>query len=265
MGKYLKKFSNDSARVEYEGSENYLEPYVSYVEGDNTVHYNKPKETRVVAVFNVTDTSQPTKIMSSSSSVSPYFVEIEIDGVAQPSVVNSYVFDAIGEHTVKYVLSDGATICDYAFEYCSNLQSIIIPDNVTSIGKQSFWVCNNLTNVTMPNSITTISSSLFYRCTSLSEITIPNSVTSIDDNAFYECTSLTSVVIPDSVTSIDYNAFEYCSGLINVTVEATTPPTLGNYVFNYTNCSIYVPSQSVEAYKAAENWSTYASRIQAIQ
>ena len=239
MNDHLKSFANHSAYSAVESQ--LIKPNVSLCVQENEVHYNKPKETRVVAVFNVTDTSQPTKIMSSSSSVSPYFKEIEIDGVAQPSVVNNYVFDTIGEHTVKYVLSDGATICNYAFEYCGNLQSIIIPDNVTSIGEQSFWECNNLTNVTMSNSITTISSNLFYRCT-----------------------SLTSVTIPNSVTSIDHNAFDDCSGLISVTVEATTPPTLANYVFDHTNCLIYVPSQSVEAYKVASNWSTYASRIQAI-
>ena len=52
MGDYLKLFETDSERVEYEGGGNYIEPYVSYVEGDNSVHYNKPPETRVVAKFN---------------------------------------------------------------------------------------------------------------------------------------------------------------------------------------------------------------------
>ena len=61
------------------------------------------------------------------------------------------------------------------------------------------------------------------------------------------------------------NVFYNCTSLTSVTIEATTPPTLGNNVFYNTNeCPIYVPSESVEIYKAANGWSNYASRIQAI-
>lgn len=79
------------------------------------------------------------------------------------------------------------------------------------------------------------------------------------------CTNLTSVTIPSSVTSIGHNAFRSCSALTSVTVEATTPPRLGLNVFESTNnAPIYVPAESVDAYKAATYWSTYADRIQAI-
>ena len=112
---------------------------------------------------------------------------------------------------------------------------------------------------------TIIGNSAFSGCTNLTSVTIPNSVTSIGGGAFRECTGLTSVTIPNSVTSIVFGAFRYCSGLTSIVIEATTPPALGNSAFNDTNnCPIYVPSESVETYKAASKWSTYASRIQAI-
>ena len=77
--------------------------------------------------------------------------------------------------------------------------------------------------------------------------------------------NLTSITIGSGVTSIGGAAFYNCRSLSSVTVEATTPPTLGLNVFNNTNnCPIYVPSQSVNAYKTATNWKTWASRIQAI-
>ena len=81
------------------------------------------------------------------------------------------------------------------------------------------------------------------------------------------CTKLTSVVIPSNVTKIDDQAFRYSENLSSVTVEATTPPTTYYTSFNLTasNLVIYVPSESVDAYKAAEGWSYYASKIQAIQ
>ena len=120
----------------------------------------------------------------------------------------------------------------------------------------------------IPNSVTSIDDYAFNRCVLMTNITIPNSVTTIGGNAFYNCNNLTSVTIGNGVTSIGNAAFSF-SGRFNrdsVTILATTLPTLGNYVFDtYGNhYPIYVPAESVDAYKAATNWSSYASRIQAI-
>ena len=129
----------------------------------------------------------------------------------------------------------------------------------------TFNACSSLTSINIPSGVTTIGNNAFYVCASLTSVTIPDSVTSIGKYAFQAC-SLTSVTIPDSVTSIDNYAFRSCDSLTSITVKATTPPTLGNSnVFLNTNdCPIYVPAASVDTYKAANNWSTYASRIQAI-
>ena len=118
----------------------------------------------------------------------------------------------------------------------------------------------------MLDGITSIGIYSFAYCSSLTSIDIPNGMTSIGERAFNKCTSLTSVTIPSSVTSIESSAFSSCSVLTSVTVEATTPPTLGTNVFNGTseNLVIYVPAGSVDTYKSASGWSTYALRIQAI-
>ncbi len=229
MGKFIKLFETDPARVEYEGSESYLEPYVSYVDGDNTVHYNKPKETRVVAVFDVTSTSSSTPI--GSYQYISAFTEIEIDGVVQPTVVSAYTFDTVGEHTVKYTLADPTSIGTHIFRSCRSLTSITIPDSVVSIGAEAFEYCN-FTSVTIPSKVTSIGDYAFSYCSGLTEATIPNSVTSIGDNAFQGCYSLTSVTIPDSVTSINKRTFQNCTNLTNVTIPNSVT-SIGENAFYY--------------------------------
>ena len=100
----------------------------------------------------------------------------------------------------------------------------------------------------------------------ITDVNWPSGIESIDNNSFYGCSGLASVTIPNSVTSIGDSAFYGCSGLASITIEATAPPTLSDVnVFSDTNnCPIYVPTESVDAYKAATNWSNFANRIQAI-
>ena len=178
-------------------------------------------------------------------------------------------------------------IGDHAFYRCESLTSITIPDSVTSIGDSAFRGCYSLTSVTIGNGVTEIGDGAFDNCYSLTCVTIPDSVTSIGDAAFRGCTSLTSVTIPDSVTSIGNSAFRHCIALESITIpdsvttigeyafgdcsilesvycKATTPPTLsGDAVFdsNGTERRIYVPKESVDAYKSAKRWSEYANYI----
>ncbi len=89
---------------------------------------------------------------------------------------------------------------------CKN--SVIPSDgSVTSIGYAAFEECTGLTSITIPDSVTSIGYAAFEYCTGLTSITIPDSVTSIGNYAFYGCTELTSIIIPDSVTSIETFSF----------------------------------------------------------
>ena len=83
------------------------------------------------------------------------------------------------------------SIGDYAFNACSSLTSINIPNSVTSIGDFAFNTCSSLTSINIPNSVTYIGNGAFNGCTSLTSINIPNSVTSIAADAFVNCTNLT--------------------------------------------------------------------------
>ena len=151
---------------------------------------------------------------------------------------------------------------EMAFYGCEGLTSIVIPSGVSYIGIGAFTECNSITSIVIPNGVTKISASTFSNCASLSSVTLPSSLTEIQGFAF-SYTSLSSIVIPSSVTNIGDNVFYKDLYLTEVIVNATVPPTLGNNVFDY-NASgrlIKVPAGSVEAYKAASGWSTYANSI----
>jgi hypothetical protein len=158
------------------------------------------------------------------------------------------------------------TIGGYAFDYCTSLTSITIPNSVTSIGSDAFRYCTSLTNVVLGNSVTSIWYGAFEDCTSLTSITIPNSVTSIEMWAFSGCTSLTSIAvdsanptyssldgvlfnksqttliqcpggkagsysIPNSVTSIGRWAFDYCTSLTSITIPNSVT-SIGGWAFS---------------------------------
>ena len=136
----------------------------------------------------------------------------------------SYNADYVPTSLKSVTMTGGTSIGDYAFDGCSNLTSIEIPNSVTSICNNAFYSCSNLTSIVIPNSVTSIGFSAFRGCSSLTSVVIPNSVTSIGDYAFRSCSSLTSIVIPNSVTSIGGYAFYNCSNL-TIYCEATSKPS----------------------------------------
>jgi hypothetical protein len=134
------------------------------------------------------------------------------------------------------------------------------------IGKDSIpSQYKNSSKIIIDNNVTSILSYTFTDCSGLTSVVIPNSVTSIGDWAFSYCSSLTSVEIGNSVTSIGDYAFGSCSSLTSITCRAINPPNINSYTFNTVSKSIplYVPAESVEAYKSANYWKEFTN-IQAI-
>lgn len=118
----------------------------------------------------------------------------------------------------EVIITSGDSICGGAFDSCSRLIKVEIPDSVTDIGDRAFFDCCNLTSVVIPDSVTDIGSYAFAGCDSLTDITIGNGVTNIGNNAFASCSRLTSVVIPNSVTSMGSQTFIDCNSLEAVTI-----------------------------------------------
>jgi len=157
--------------------------------------------------------------------------------------------DIPGTFTGRAVTGIGAA----AFENCTTVTGITIPESVTSIGDNAFSGCTNLEAITVnplnrsyssvdgvllnksqtrlvqcpagksggytvPGSVTSLGDYAFYDCVGLSDIVIPSSVATIGNYVFYACVNLENVTIPDSVTSLGSGAFYGCAGLASVTI-----------------------------------------------
>ena len=112
-------------------------------------------------------------------------------------------------------------IAKFAFQHCTELSSVVIPQGIITIDVNAFYGCSNLVSVYIPSSVTSIGTSAFLDCFKLTEIVIPDGVTVIKNSTFGDCNSLTTVTIPNSVTTIEDYAFYGCSELDNVYYEGT--------------------------------------------
>ena len=143
-----------------------------------------------------------------------------------------------------------------------------IPSTVTEIAGSVFSGCTGLSSITIPDTVTTIGGSAF-RGRGITSITIPNTISRIEQLTFGFCNSLTTVVIGSGVTYIGQKAFQSSDAIQSMTILATTPPTLqsqaaavGSLGATSLKFPIYVPAESVSAYKTA--FTGYKNRIQAI-
>ncbi len=96
--------------------------------------------------------------------------------------------------SLKSVVVTGGTIVrNYVFYCCESIESIKLPDTITSIGVQSFYYCSSLTNIVIPDNVITVGQQAFARCTALTNVTIGKSVTSLASQVFEECTNISKV------------------------------------------------------------------------
>lgn len=168
----------------------------------------------------------------------------------------------LGSNSTSYCII-GAT-GNVGKSYCNMLKKVYVGKNVWGIDIGAFYFCGSLASIIFFYRINIIGNYAFSNCNSLISIKIPDSVKSIGNFVFVDCGSLVSMVIPDSVTYIGEYTFQSCYGIKEYHFLAVIPPTLDSNVFLniLSDCIIYVPKGSAEAYKTATNWSKYAKYIQ---
>lgn len=154
-----------------------------------------------------------------------------------------------------------------------NLASVTIPNSVSNIGSNAFRYCRSLTSPVYNSHVFAYLSSnmnSYYTliidtiaCDISCSYTIPDGIESIAGGAFRDI-SLTSVTIPNSILSIKDWAFRNSNGLTSVYNYASVPQEINGTVFKEVNisaCTLYVPIESVDAYKAADEWKDFGNII----
>lgn len=164
--------------------------------------------------------------------------------------------------------SEGLMLKDNSVVFCRPwtwINSVTIPNGVTSIEKNAFMDRSGLTSVTIPYSVTSIGEDAFLRCFGLSSVTIPSSVTKIGNSAFCLCYGLTSVTIGSGMASIGAGAFYECRNLRNVCCYAEDVPDTGINTFEglpIASATLHVPAGSVDSYKAVSPWNEFGNIVE---
>jgi hypothetical protein len=187
---------NKTAEVTYRGDDHYsYNEYSGSVTIPETITYNS----QTYSVTSIGD-----------------FAFNECSGLTSVTIPNSVTFIGLWAFSNTGIYEDESN-WDNGVLYIDNCLieansdvvkgSYTIKKGTRIIGENAFNYCSELTSVTIPNSVTSIGENAFYKCSGLTSVTIPNSVTSIGESAFSNCSGLTSVTIPNSVTSIRPYAF----------------------------------------------------------
>jgi hypothetical protein len=178
-------------------------------------------------------TANQAKIIGYTGAVSNIVIPSELGGYPVTSIGSGAFNNCTGIKSIS--VPDGVTrIGDNAFDGCSGLTSISLPQGLTSIGDCIFMNCAGLTSISLPQGVISIGTSAFRFCTGLSSISLPQTVTSIGEAAFAGCTSLTRVDLPQAATSIGWAAFTDCSGLTSVSIPQGVT-SIGGFAFG--NCT----------------------------
>lgn len=148
---------------------------------------------------------------------------------------------------------------DYTFNGCERLQKVALPETIVQIGNFAFSYCVSLTSIAIPSSVKYIGVYAFDNCYNLQSITITNDWVNFRANQFENCNRLSTVVLRSSVTKFNFDAFAECANLKSIKSFATNPPSISGRFNNknYMEMTVYVPQESLNAYKTAEGWKNF--------
>ena len=150
-------------------------------------------------------------------------------------------------------------IGDYAFYGCSELKAIVIPDKVEQIGYGAFYSCHNATSLHLGSGLKSIGDYAFNGCSMLTSVVIPDNVESIGYYAFMFCRSISYISIGTGVRSSSDNCFYFCSDIKTVICKLTEVPDSWWFDRDYPDATLYVPAESLDAYKEHYMWNIFGT------
>ena len=152
------------------------------------------------------------------------------------------------------------TIGERAFAACNALQNVTLGSRVQTIEVSAFGTCQALQSISFPASVTTIGKHAFLNCRVLQNVSFSDGLTTIGEGAFSDCVVLQSITLPASVTTIGEYAFAFCNALQQVTVAWDTPLAVPDKTFwgvNTANVPLKVPKGKEAEYQAAPVWKSF--------
>lgn len=154
---------------------------------------------------------------------------------AEASAVKQYYSDSaystyyLPDSLVKVTITGGKLLYG-AFDHCSNLKQISIPDTVTSIAPYVFRDCKGLEDIVIADGVTEIGKYALSGCSGLTSISLPEKLQSIDSAAFSDCTALEKIKLPQQITQIADRLFQGCSSLQEISMAGQVE-TIGEEAF----------------------------------
>jgi hypothetical protein len=174
-------------------------------------------------------------------------------------------FYSTSSKITSFVFGDSVkTIPGYLCYQMNKLDSVALPEKLTTIGQYAFDGCSLFKNITIPASVTSIGTYGFAFCTALKNFEFPKGIKTVATSVLEGCTALEDVIIPASVTTIGQDAFYNCSKLMSIHNYAITPQSLQSravYNVNKQTCILYVPIDYINLYRAADVWKDFANII----
>ena len=254
---------------------------LSNISGNVTVNFSGTYCYDLITEFTV-NAGEATKMLYTyvSSTNKAKILRIR-EGDTDIPIAASHTFSTGGKHILKYSFTNHAVPYDmfngvtaltgvqigecvtslesYAFTKTS-IESVKIPDTVTSFGSSLFYDCLKLKHVVLPEGLTQIYDSMFRGCESLQSIDIPDGVTRFGDYAFDGCISLASIILPAGVTYVGNYCFYECSNLRHIVSFPVYTPTLGgNYRYNFAKVATGGVLAVPAAAKTGSNYSYWVS------
>ena len=157
-------------------------------------------------------------------------VEVTYRSVATPSYSGDIVIPAtVTTNNVTYKVT---AIGDRAFDSCSELTSVSLPNTITSFGSMAFYACHKLAPIEFPSNLQSIGGSAFFSCNQFKSVVLPESVTTIGEGAFHSCMHLESIILPPSLTEIQHNTFSGCTALTSIQIPSSVTK-IGSDAFSH--------------------------------